>query len=108
MNWIDTVMIVLSATLANHLGLIDAIEKVIRHKIPVVNCSKCLSFWSVLIYSLIIGQPVIESVAVSFLCAYAALWLELGFGCIDTLYNKIYENTFTSTTERTDAEDTEA
>ena len=105
MNWTDTAMIVLSAVLANHMGLVEAVEEVIRHKIPVVNCSKCLSFWTVLIYSLIDGQPLIASVAVSFLCSYAALWLELGFGCIDTLYNKIYESTFT--TKATDAESTE-
>ena len=96
----------LSATLANHLGLIEAIEGVVRHKLPVLNCSKCTSWWLILLYSLINGQPIIASVAVSFLFAYIAVWLELLFGIIDTLYNKVYENTFTATTKTTNTEDT--
>ena len=93
--YFDIVMLVLSATLVNHLGLIEAIEGVAKMEIPIVNCPKCLSFWSVLIYSLLVGMPPIASVAVSFMCAYAALWLVLLYGYIDTLYNKCYENIYT-------------
>ena len=95
MHWTDIVMLVLSATLANHLGLVEAVEGVIRHKIPILRCSKCASFWLVLVCSLLSGQPPIASGAVSFLCAYAAVWLELGCGYIDTLYNRLYENLYT-------------
>lgn len=101
MAWSDTVMLVLSCTLANHLGLVEAVEGVIRHKIPVLNCSKCASYWVVLVYSLFIGRGLIESVAVSFLCAYAAVWLELLFGFIDTLYNRIYESLYPQETDDT-------
>ena len=92
-------MLVLSATLANHLGLVEAVERVLKHKIPILNCSKCASFWSVLIFSLATGQGLIASVAVSFLCAYAAVWLELLCGYIDTKYNKIYENIYAEENE---------
>lgn len=104
--WRDTALIVVSATLANHLGLIEAIEGVIRHRLPVLNCSKCLSFWMCLVCSICAGEPVLLSVAVSFLAAYAALWLELLCGYIDTLYNKIYEGIYTK--EADDTEDTES
>lgn len=92
-------MLVLSTTLANHLGLVEAVEGVIRHKIPIVSCSKCLSFWVVLLCSLLYGQPLIASVAVSFVCAYCAVWLELLFGYIDTLYNRLYENIYPKETD---------
>lgn len=100
----DIVMLVLSATLANHLGLIEAVEGVIHHRLPILNCSKCASWWSVLIYSICIGQPPIASVAVSFVSAYAAVWLVLLYGYIDTLYNRWYENIYTE--ETGDTEDT--
>lgn len=99
MLWTDIVMLVLSATLANHLGLVEAVEGVLAHKIPILNCPKCLSFWIVLLVSLCSGQPLIASVAVSFLCAYAAVWLELLFGYVDTLYNKLYESIYTKETD---------
>ena len=98
MYWTDIVMLVLSATLANHLGLIEAVEGVIHHRLPILNCSKCASFWSVLVYSLLVGSEPIASVAVSFVSAYAAVWLVLLYGYIDTLYNRWYENIYTEET----------
>lgn len=92
-------MLVLSATLANHLGLIEAIEGVAKMEIPIINCPKCLSFWSVLLYSILSGCELIASVAVSFVCAYCAVWLELLFGYIDTLYNRLYENIYPKETD---------
>lgn len=92
-------MIVVSASLANHLGLVEAIEDVVKCRIPILNCSKCCSFWCVLCYMMLVGQSVITSVAVSFLCAYAAIWLELVYGYIDTLYNRWYEKIYTENAE---------
>ena len=93
-NWNDIVMLVWTVTLANHLGLVEAAETVIKHKIPILRCSKCAGFWVVLGYTLLTGCPVIASVAVSFLCSYAAVWFELLLGYFDTLYNRIYENIY--------------
>ena len=105
MYWSDILLLMLSATLANHLGLVEAVEGVLRHKIPVLNCSKCASFWLVLLCSLLSGQPLIASVAVSFLCAWAAVWLELLCGYIDTLYNRAYESIYSKETDyKTDTE----
>ncbi len=99
MYWIDILLLVLSCTLANHLGLVEAVERFIWCKIPILNCSKCASYWVVLIYSLCSGRGLIASVAVSFLCAYAALWLELLCGYIDTIYNRCYEDIYTENAE---------
>ena len=102
----DVAMLVFAAVMINHLGLIEAVENIIKHKIPVVNCCKCLSFWLVFAYMLFNGYNVINSVAMSFLCAWLATWFELLLGVIDNYYLRIYENicTKTATTEDTEEE----
>ena len=104
--WSDIAMIVFSATLANSMGLIEAIEGVIKHKLPIINCVRCCVFWSVLIYTLICGTRIIPSVAISFLASYIAVWFELSLGLIDKIYNYVYQSAFADT-EATDTEDTE-
>ena len=87
------VCILLSCCLFVHLGLADAILHVTRVKIPYLRCAKCLSFWSVLIYSLSVVPIRAEvSVLLAFVCAYAALWIELLLGYIANLYEKVSNN----------------
>lgn len=98
MDWMDIAAIVFVCTAVNHLGLIAAIERIINRSLPVVNCPKCLTFWSVLAYGIatvpctsqqgLAAAP--RLLAISFLCSYLALWLELLMYAIDTLYNIIY------------------
>ena len=92
MDWRDIACIVFVCTAVNHLGLIKAIEGIIKRSLPVINCPKCLTFWSVMAYDLWrVGFSDIPLVlAISFLCSYVALWLNLLMYAIDTLYNKIY------------------
>ena len=97
-------MILFSAVAANHLELVAGIENVIKHSIPIVNCPKCLSFWSVLAYGLLAGDNAILVIATAMLCAFLAIWLELLMGFIDTLYNRIYEQIYS--TADTSADDT--
>lgn len=99
---IDVAMLVFTAVMINHLGLIEAVEEIIKHDIPIVNCCKCLSFWLVLAYMIFNGYGVINSIATSFLCAWAATWFELLFGIIDYYYMRIYENFYTKTTNAKD------
>ena len=53
---------------------------------------KCLTFWAVLVYELWrVGFSDIPTVlAISFLSAWSAIWLDLFMGIIDKLYLKIY------------------
>ena len=105
MSWLDIAMLMVSATMANHMGLIEAVEKTIGFNLPIINCPKCSSFWLTLCYTLLCGATVIHSVAISFLMAYLAVWFNLILGLADRLYNWIYESAFT--TQTTDPEDTE-
>ena len=112
MYWRDISLLMLSCVLANHMGLISAVEEVIKRKLHIVNCVKCSTFWSVLIFCLFIGLDVITSAAISFLSSYIAIWLELFFGFIDScyekLYNAIYKDTATSAETSPDYKDTES
>jgi len=115
MNWLDVLMIVFSVTAANHLGLVAAAESIVRHRLPILNCPKCAAFWLILIYgcsvcsdSIAALPPAIPGIlAVAFLSAWSAIWLDLLMGIIDQLYTKLYDTIYpTANTPDTDALDT--
>lgn len=114
MNFWDIVGIVFVCTAANHIGPIPDIEAFLRRKLPVVGCIKCLTFWSVLVYGLVCCGTVAAAIeaaprllAISFLCAWASIWLDLFIGIIDHLYLIIYEQIYPTTdTPDSDALDT--
>ena len=103
MAWSDIAWIIVACTSVNHLGLVKAAEDFIRHRLPVVDCPKCLTFWSVLAYSLAFCRDeasVPAILAMSFLAAYAAIWLELLMAGIDTLYDLIYDTLYKDHNEK--------
>lgn len=109
MNLLDIASIVFICTAANHLGLIPAVEKTIRRSIPPLNCPKCLTFWSVLAYGIAMmlsGNPcgIITVLAISFLAAWSAIWIDLLMGIVDRLYLKAYDTLYPTT----DPADTDA
>jgi len=114
MNWLDVLMIVFSATAANHLGLVAAAESVIRHRLPVLNCPKCAAFWSVIVYGVAVANftlftlhSSLQILAAAFLSAWSAVWLDLLMGIIDQLYIKLYDKIYpTADTPDADALDT--
>ena len=114
MNWLDVLMIVFSATAANHLGLVAAAESVVRHRLPVLNCPKCAAFWSVIVYGVAVANSSLFTLhssltvlAAAFLSAWSAIWLDLLMGIIDQLYIKLYDKIYPATnTPDTDALDT--
>ena len=105
MYWSDILAILFAAVAMNHLGLISAVETVIRHSLPILNCVKCCTFWVVLAYMVIMTRDIIISLALSLFCAWLALWVELGMASIDKLYMKIYEKIITDTDDDTTATD---
>lgn len=92
---LDVAAVIISAVLVNYLGLIEAVEKVIRHKLPILDCPRCLTFWSVLLW-LVINSTwhIAIIVATSFLASYLANWIELIFGLLDKLYEYIYKKNY--------------
>lgn len=90
MEWGAIAAIVFIATAVNHLGLIAAIERIIRRKLWIIDCPKCLTCWSVMGYLLLTGSHPLPSLAIALIAAYAAIWIELFMYFIDTIYNRIY------------------
>jgi hypothetical protein len=97
MNWMDIAAIVFICTAVNHLELIATIERVIKRSLPVINCPKCFTCWSVMAYCCLCSNGIAaaieeapRSLAISLLCSYLAIWLELLMYAIDTLYNRLY------------------
>ena len=90
MNLEAIAAIVFISTAVNHLGLIGKIESIIKRELPVIDCPKCLTCWSVMAYQLVTNCNPLLSLAIALLSSYLALWLNLFMYAIDTLYNRIY------------------
>lgn len=107
MNFLDIASIVFVCTAANHIGPIPDIEAFIERKLPVIGCIKCLTFWAVFGYGCYCiatyGTSIAAVLAISFLSAWASIWLDLIMGMIDRLYLKIYD-AFYPTTDKADAD----
>ena len=101
---VEAALITTSAVLFVQMGLSDAIQKVIRFRLRIASCPKCLAFWSTLAYCTLTGNGVIVSVATSFICSYVALWLALLYDALALLYNSAYESISETNGASTDAE----
>lgn len=99
----DAMIITVSVCLFIYLGLFDAISGILKRLVPVnsekighlsekLKCSKCISFWLTLAYSIACGGSVIRCILVSFLCALAALWIDLLLAYINKKYDRLWED----------------
>ena len=90
--WRDIACIVFVCVTVNHLGLIAAIKMVTKcNRLWLLDCPKCLTVWATRCYQLVTDcHQLPPMLAISFLCAYLAIWLELAEGFIDHIYNYIY------------------
>lgn len=94
----DSILITLCAVLFNVSGFAETVTFHIERNV-VVNCSKCLTFWTVLTYGVVSTDFSVRTLAVAFGCSYMALWLELGFSCLNSLYNRLYGKIYSGETE---------
>lgn len=107
MRLIDIACIVFSCVTANHLGLVKAIEDVMKRKFLVINCPKCLTFWVTMLYCYVNNATygTLVVLAMSFLASYVAIWVELFEGFIDTIYTMLYEKIYPNTADNAVAAD---
>lgn len=72
------------------MGLGEALCKTFRFHFILFLCPKCMAFWVVLGYSLLIVKlPIEESVAIAFLLSYAAIWFDLLLGKLAEVYESM-------------------
>ena len=88
---IEIAYILISCCLFIHLGLGEAISKIIGYRFVLFHCPKCLAFWLVLGYLLLSNEPIISSIAIAFVCAYLALWIDLLLAIISEYYEETYK-----------------
>lgn len=92
--WFSSVMFI-------HMGLGEVIGRILHIDFVLLRCVKCITFWSILIYSLlIVSLPVEAAIALSFILGYAAIWAELLLGKIAMIYEKL-DNGMEPTKEKT-------
>ena len=72
------------------MGLGEALCKIFRFHFILFLCPKCMAFWAVLGYSLLIVKlPIEVSAAVAFLLSYAAIWFDLLLGKLADVYESM-------------------
>lgn len=82
----------ISCILFIHLGLGETICTILRKNITILKCVKCLTFQSILLYSLIFTRLRVEyCVCLAFSLAYASLWIDLVLAKIADAYEKCYD-----------------
>lgn len=85
-------LIFLSCCLFIHLGLGQAINKTLKIRFVLFKCVKCLTWWSILAYTLLLTNYRLEiCLALSFSLSYMSLWVDLALAKIAKLYEKLYE-----------------
>ena len=84
------VLVWFSAVMFVHMGLGEAICKTFGFHFILFLCPKCMAFWAVLGYSLLIVKlPIEESVAIAFLLSYVAIWFDLLLGKLADVYESV-------------------
>ena len=78
----------IAATLAQHLGLAEAIARVVD---KVASCPQCLTFWSVLAVLVCMRCPPVGAALLSILAAYCSNWLLLLLLVLQRLFTRLYD-----------------
>lgn len=76
------------ATLAHHLGLPEAIARVV---LKVAKCPKCLSFWIALLVLVLVGCNVFVAIGLSLIAAYLSFWFGLLLGVLNRKYDDLWQ-----------------
>ena len=87
----EAAMVLVCSVLFIGMGLSGEIQRIAGISLKILNCPKCLTFWSCLLFLLANRHPVLPSVAASFIASYAAMWLTLALDAATVKYNRLYE-----------------
>lgn len=79
--------VMLTAVLMVHIGLTDAMSKVIA---KVLGCHQCLTFWAVLMVLVIIGAPLALTPMIAIVFAYLSNWVVVLLMLLQNIYHKLW------------------
>ena len=87
MIWL-AIAVMMSCTVAHHLGLAKATSKVVT---KILNCHQCLTFWTVIILLTLASCNVIISAMLALLMAYVSNWFAILLVWLNDIYNKVWQ-----------------
>ncbi len=76
------------AILAQHLGLSEAVARII---LKIAKCPKCLTFWCVLGAEIAMHSNPLIAIGLSLMCAYLVSWVGLLLEYLYKLYNELWQ-----------------
>lgn len=79
--------VMIAATLAQHLGLLDAIAMIVK---KVCSCGMCSTFWACMIVLLFVSKNIVVSASISIVAAYLSNWFQLLLMWMQDKYNDIW------------------
>lgn len=82
------VSVMVCATVAQHLGLFEAMAKV---AMKIAKCPMCSAMWTTLAVLFLNGCEIKESVSLSIVMAYLANWVSIPLNIINKLYITIWQ-----------------
>ena len=82
------IVVMVVATVAVHLGLPQAIGRVIA---KILACHKCLTFWLTIGVITFCGCPTLLVLLLSLFAAYTSNWFALLLVILNKLYDKLWE-----------------
>ena len=85
---VTALIVMMIAVVAQHLGLSDAVAKVIS---KILKCPRCLSFWTVLFVLVILGCDLFVAIGLSVLMAYLSIWSGLLLMMLNDLYDRLWQ-----------------
>ena len=85
---VTALIVMMTAVVAQHLGLSDAVAKVIS---KILKCPRCLSFWTVLFVLVILGCDLFVAIGLSVLMAYLSIWSGLLLMMLNDLYDRLWQ-----------------
>ncbi len=89
MEVLIAIAVMVSATIAIHLGLPQAIWSVFG---KVCECHKCMSFWTILGTLVWLKCDIITAILLSFLMAYLSNWFGLLLVWLNRKYTQLWRN----------------
>lgn len=83
-----TAAVMAAATMMQHLGLTEAIGKVV---LKVLQCNMCCTFWATLAVTIWVGSPIWLAALLAITAAYASNWFALLLAVVDKLFDKLWQ-----------------
>jgi hypothetical protein len=83
---LTAILTMIAAFTLQHLGLTEAIAKVVT---KIARCYMCTTFWSVLAVLILLGYDILDCVLLSALSAYVSNFMAFIYELLQMLYNLI-------------------